>query len=100
VFVACGTPAQPPTTTPRTQPTKPAPKPNPRGPSEPECDALFTHAFALSIAARQPPPPEADLVALRGELRPTFIADCRAGTRAYQECGLAAKTASDFASCK
>jgi hypothetical protein len=78
----------------------PATAPNPSGPSEPECDALYTHAFAIAIAERQPPPPEAERATLRGELRPGFIADCRGGTRAYHQCGLAARSVGELDACK
>lgn len=77
-----------------------APKPNPSGPTEPECDELLTHALGLVIAERQPPPTPADATALRAELRPAFITDCRAGTRAYQQCGLAAKSRAELDACK
>jgi hypothetical protein len=76
------------------------PLPNPRGPSEPECDELYTLAFAIVIADRQPPPPDADRNTLQGELRPGFIADCRGGTRDYYQCGLAAKSRADLDACK
>jgi hypothetical protein len=103
VFVAaCGarTSTPPPHHQPRTRPPTTTPPPNPSGPSEPECDELYTHAFALVIADRQPPPPEADRVALRGELRPGFIADCRGGTRDYYQCGLSAKSGAELGACK
>jgi len=77
-----------------------APPPNPRGPTEPECDELLTHALALAVADRQPPPSDADRTTLRTELRPPFITDCRAGSREYQQCGLAAKTRADLDACK
>ena len=102
VFVAaCGARTSTPTPqpTPRTG-SAPAPKPNPSGPTEPECDALFAHAFTLVTAERQPPPSDADAAALRTELRPAFVADCRAGTRAYHQCGLAAKTRTELDACK
>jgi len=73
--------------------------PNPSGPTEPECDALLAHALALVVAERQPPPSPADASTLRTELRPAFIADCRAGTRAYHQCGLAAKSRADLDAC-
>ena len=101
MFVAaCGarTSTPPP---PQPQPTaRTSTPPNPSGPSEPECDALYTHAFAITIAERQPPPPEADRNALRAELRPRFIEDCRGGTRAYYGCGLTAKTRADLDACQ
>jgi hypothetical protein len=100
VFVAaCGARTSTPTPQP-TPRTAPAPKPNPSGPTEPECEALFTHAFSLVTAERQPPPSEADATALHAELRPGFVADCRAGTRAYHQCGSAAKTRAELDACK
>ena len=65
-----------------------------------ECDELLTHALGLVVAERQPPAPSADATALRAELRSAFIADCRAGTREYQQCGLAAKSRADLDACK
>jgi hypothetical protein len=100
--VACGAGTSTPTPTPRRGSAQKVvtPPPNPSGPSEPECDALLTHALALIVAERQPPTSEADQTALRAELRPTFVADCRAGTRAYHQCGLAAKSNAELAACK
>ena len=83
----------------RTEATTPV-APAHDAPSEPECDALLTHALGITLATIQPPPAEADRVALRGELRGAFIADCRAGTRVYHQCGLAAKTVADLQACK
>lgn len=74
--------------------------PSEAGPSEPDCDALFAHALTLVLAERQPPPAESDVAALRTELRPAFIADCRAGSRAYQRCGLAARSRADLDACR
>ena len=68
-------------------------------PSEPECDALFSHAFAIAIAA-QPRATAAEQATVRDELRPQFIADCRAGSRAYHQCGLAAKTVAELEACR
>lgn len=66
-------------------------------PTEPECDTLFAHAMSLVFAAQ--PASDADQAAVRTELWPSFVADCRAGTRATFECGRAAKTAADLAAC-
>ena len=76
-----------------------APAPNPSGPTEPECDELLTHVVSLVVAEQQPPPPPADASTLRAELRPGFLADCRAGTRAYHQCGLAAKSRAELDAC-
>jgi hypothetical protein len=74
--------------------------PNPSGPTEGECDALLSHVIALAVADRKPPPSDADMRALRDELRVTFVADCRAGTRAYHQCGVAAKATADLQACR
>ena len=101
LIVACGgrTSAPPPIAR-ASAPPADAPVPNPSGPTESECDELFAHALALALAERQPPPSESDAATLRGELRPGFVADCRAGTRAYHACGLAAKSRADLDACK
>jgi hypothetical protein len=104
VFVAaCGARSGTPTPTPvpraGSAPAT-APPPNPSGPTEPDCDALLAHAIGLVVAERTPPPSDADAQALRAELRPAFLADCRAGTRAYHQCGLAAKSRADLDHCK
>lgn len=101
--VACGArTSTPPAATPRAGSSTPVepPPPNPGGPTERACDELFVHAFALVIAERQPPPNEGDAAALRAELRPGFVADCRAGTSAYHACGLAARSRADLDACK
>ena len=56
--------------------------------------------LAIVVVDRQPPPSDADMRALRDELRAVFVPDCRAGTRAYHQCGLAAKTAADLQACR
>jgi hypothetical protein len=43
---------------------------------------------------------DADRETVRGELRAAFVADCRAGTRAYHECGLAAKSVGELVACR
>jgi hypothetical protein len=70
------------------------------GPTETDCDELLSHALALVVTERKPPPSDADLQALREELRAAFVPDCRAGTRAYHQCGLAAKSRADLEACK
>jgi hypothetical protein len=103
VAAACGGRTSTPivtTTTPRPRPQDPAPPPNPSGPSEADCDTLFAHALDILFAERQPPPSLADQDQVSIELRPAFIADCRAGTRDYQQCGLAAKSRAELEGCK
>jgi hypothetical protein len=104
VFVAaCGARSGTPTPTPRTgSATQPrtTPPPNPRGPTEAECDALLSHVMALAVVERKQPPSEADMAALRDELRAVFLPDCRAGTRAYHQCGLVAKKRADLEACR
>jgi hypothetical protein len=79
-----------------------APAPSANGPSERECDELFAHAIAIKIAdqrQRLPPaqvPTEAEQAALRGP----FVADCRAGTRTDQQCGIAAQTLAELDACQ
>ena len=84
----------------RPEPTTPVAPAHDDQPSEAECDALLAHAFGITVAAIQPPPSEADRVALHGELRAGFVADCRAGTRADHQCGLAAKSVADLTACQ
>ena len=67
------------------------------GPTEAECDALFTHAMGLVLAEK--PASDADQATLRAELRPGFITDCRGGSRATFDCGRAAKKVADLAAC-
>ncbi len=76
------------------------PPPNPSGPTESECDALLSHVLALAVVDRKQPPSDADIAALREELRAGFLPDCRAGTRAYHQCGLAAKKRADLETCR
>jgi hypothetical protein len=73
-----------------------SPKPNPDGPSAQECHDLFTHAFAIVSANAA----EADAKVAAQDVEPAFVADCRAGTRAYQQCGLAAKTQAELEACR
>ncbi len=99
--VACGPRTTAPETVPRTgsgSAQVATPKPSADGPTERECDELFGHAFAIVIADKQPPPADAEVAA--HDVKAAFIADCRAGTRAYQQCGLAAKTQRELDACK
>jgi hypothetical protein len=103
VFVAaCGARSGTPTPTPlpRTGSAQPTPPPNPSGPTEGECDDLLSHVLGLVAAERTPPPSDADIKVLRDELRAVFLPDCRAGTRAYHQCGVAAKSTADLQACR
>lgn len=73
--------------------------------TERECDEVIAHAIALRIselAQTVPPeqlPTEADQAAMRAELRGTFLAACRNGTRAGYACAIAASSSREFAAC-
>ena len=100
-LAACGARTSTPTPAPRAQPAPAAAAPaNPGGPTEADCDELLAHAIDVIVADRQPPPTEAERATIRSELRSEFIAECRAGTRAYQQCGLAARTRAELDACK
>ncbi|MDX2092862.1 MAG: hypothetical protein SFX73_33660 [Kofleriaceae bacterium] len=75
--------------------------PAPESPSTAECEALVAHAIDLDARTRdtQPPPTDAEREQLRATLRP-FIEECRAMSRASYECGRAATTPAQLASCQ
>lgn len=73
--------------------------------SERECDEVIAHAVALRVgelAQTLPPeqlPTEAEQATMRAELRTTFLAPCRSGTRAGYACAIAATSIREFAAC-
>lgn len=76
------------------------------GPTERECDALIAHAIGLGAAelAKTLPadqlPTTAEQAALGAELRGTFLAECRNGTRPAYDCAIAAKSLAELAGCQ
>ena len=97
LLIACGPKPQPQPVPRVGSGSEVAPKPNPAGPSAQECEELFTHAFAIVTAEHKASDADADAAAR--DTKPAFVADCRAGTRAYQQCGLAAKTQAELEAC-
>ncbi len=89
-----------------TAPPDAAPAAPAAGPTERECEQLITHAIALRVgelARTLPPeqvPTEAEQAALATELRGTFLADCRHGTRRGYDCAIAAKTLAELGGCQ
>lgn len=90
---------------PRPPPADPGGPTAEAAPSEPECDALITHAVALGIdeqAARSPAArtTESDHEAIRRALHDQFLPGCRAMTRDAYRCAIAAGSLDALAACQ
>lgn len=75
------------------------------GPTERECTELVAHAVALYAAevkaTKQTAYPTADETAkIEADLRTQFVADCRSTSREQYNCGRAATTLDELATCQ